>query len=579
MAEAEEEHVQPERKRRLSRKEQKARKKNKKNTLASTASGTVATAPTTTTRDKLIPTKLAKEETTPTVEDDTPAVDKETTATAEKTSAPQEQPDEPEPDYLSDYEPIPIPEATSSNASSLGKWFPKAKVIKSAVTYSNDSKSKSKASLVLFYQYATWSEYKVDQLLAYLSKIAEVRQTLGGRIRVAPEGVNATVSSVDREGDIGSSQRQLRHFCEDLKRFDTVFQSTDFKFIDGVSPDRHFKDLKLLPVKELVFYGIKDGEAPLKAGGTHVDARGFHSLLEQESTVVIDVRNHYEAAIGRFNGQEQTKVGDGVAAADYIDPKMRKSTDFPAWLERPETKEKLQNKTVLMYCTGGVRCERASAYLNTKMGSDVKGIFQLQGGIERYLKAFPDGGHWRGKNFVFDKREAISADNPDGDGGVIPSRKDLAKAAAAAAESKETACCVCDKAWDRYLGKKKCTMCGVPVLMCNTCMSTTKKDSILRCPLCVEEDITVPAADVQYTDNGVSGRPQNSSKDGEKKGKAASSVLKWGGGHAHGKKEKQKDKRRKNKLKTRTCQNGKDCTRPDCFFFHPGRDESNKANS
>lgn len=536
---------QVDRKRRLSRKEQKARKKQKQKEV--TVMHTVSTTETVVVEDtlKTVDMHTSDAEETSTNQDAT-STDQDATVQQETAS---------EEDYLANYVPIQIPQSSNVDASSLGKWFPKAKVIKSSINYSNDKKSSAKASLLLFYQYASWSEYKVDQLLAYLAKVAETRKSLGGRIRIAPEGLNATVSSVDSE--TCSSQAMLRHFCEDLRRFDPqVFCESDFKFIDGVSPDRHFKDLKLLPVKELVFYGIKDGEAPLEKGGTHVDAEGFHQLLGKDSTVVIDVRNHYEAAIGRFNGQQ----GEG---AEYVDPKMRKSTDFPTWLEKPETKEKLKGKQILMYCTGGVRCERASAYLNTKMGDQIKGVYQLQGGVERYLKAFPDGGHWRGKNYVFDKREAISAGNLNGDGGVVRKTK----------ETKDTVCCLCKEPWDRYVGKKKCTMCGVPVLMCTACMSKSKKDKnlVLRCPLCVEEDITVPAADVEYTDNGVSGR---SSKKVDEQGtskKAASSVLKWGGGHAHSKKEKQKEKRRSTKLNKLECQFGKECTRSDCFFSHPGR--------
>lgn len=366
-------------------------------------------------------------------------------------------------DHLASYEPIPIPESIEPTGASLGKWFPKAKVIKSSVSYSNDAKvDNKKASLILFYQYVhpVWPESKVSQLIAYLARIAETRKTLGGRIRVAPEGVNATVSSVDC--DRVTAETTLYHFIQDLRNFDEAFEKTDFKFINDQPPDRHFKDLKLLPVKELVFYGIRGDEAPLEQGGVHLPAAEFHEMLSQEKdTVVVDVRNHYEAAIGRFDGGN----------AKYVDPKMRKSTDYATWLSKPETQEELKDKNVLMFCTGGIRCERASAYLNTQMGSQVKGIYQLQGGIERYLQAFPDGGHWRGKNFVFDKREAISADNPSGDGGVVRKSKDSAAAV-------ETQCCLCEKPWDRYIGKKKCDFCGVPVLVCDSCLS--RKSGVLK---------------------------------------------------------------------------------------------------
>ena len=500
---------QPQRKKRLSRKEQKARKKQRKQAIK-------------------LPQTQNNKHSSRSAHQQTPA-------------------DKTEKDYLTNYEPIPIPESIHSTSASLGKWFPKAKVIKSSVSYSNDSQDVDKrASLLLFYQYVSppWPESKVSQLVAYLAKVAESRKTLGGRIRVAPEGMNATVSSVDDGTDV-DAETTLRFFCQDLRNFDKHFEETDFKFITNQPPDRHFKDLKLLPVKELVFYGIRDDRAPLEKGGVHLEPADFHEMLENDTdTVVVDVRNHYEAAIGRFDGGK----------AKYVDPKMRKSTDYTTWLSKPETREQLKDKTVLMYCTGGVRCERASAYLNAQMGTEVKGIYQLKGGIERYLQEFPDGGHWRGKNFVFDKREAISADNPEGDGGVVRKK-------ASTSEKVKTHCCLCNKLWDRYIGKKKCQMCGVPVLMCDACLSnkSTLESAMIRCPLCVEEDITVPADELEYTKNGVAVCAE---VNGGSSNKAAPSVLKWGGGHASRKKQTRR-------MKRKPCQFGAECVRTDCFFAHP----------
>ena len=280
-----------------------------------------------------------------------------------------------------------------------------------------------KASLVLFYQYVdpTWSQEKVSSFLSYLTSIAKRHRTnVGGRIRVSTEGVNATVSAAStsdphrgtKGGEVDvvdptfEAARTLRHFAEDLRRFDPdAFSDTDFKFVDGLSADRHFKELKLLPVKELVFYGIRDEDCAVgvagngggakegvegkevvggRGGGLHLEAREYHEMLKRDNTVVIDVRNHYEAAIGRFDGQmaaggsagneDAGKSEEGGAAAaaaaaardkkdnsgnasggggaEYIDPKMRKSTDFTSWLAEPDTKSKLEGKTVMMFCTG-----------------------------------------------------------------------------------------------------------------------------------------------------------------------------------------------------------------------------------
>jgi len=98
--------------------------------------------------------------------------------------------------------------------------------------------------------------------------------------------------------------------------------------------------------------------------------------------------------------------------------------------------------------------------LNTKLGKDINGLYQLKGGIERYMQEFPDGGYWRGKNFVFDKREAVSVNNKAGDGGILilPKKNNTPTTTSAF-------CCCCGAPWDRYVGKRKCYTCGVPVLM------------------------------------------------------------------------------------------------------------------
>ncbi|KAG7372395.1 rhodanase domain containing protein [Nitzschia inconspicua] len=516
--------------------------------------------------------------------------------------------------------------ADEGGCRTLGKWFPNAILVKSRLNYTNTGKlillnegtqkplqeqdvrvNDPKSSLVLFYQYTTssdstatapWDRTQLQLLMTYLTTVARQRN-LGGRIRVAPEGVNATISAVDTQQY--SAQETLRHFAKDLQRFDPkVFLQTDFKYLDHLPADRHFKEFKIMPVQELVFYDIGEDEAPLQqhrlskeisskestpvvCGGVHLEAKEYHEMLKKDNTVVIDVRNHYETILGRFDGQQQQnddvkekKKSTTTSGAEYIDPKMRKSTDFKSWLATPETKEKLQNKTVLMYCTGGIRCERASAYLKSKMGDQVEGVYQLKGGIERYLKTFKDGGFWRGKNFVFDKREAVGVENPEGDGGVI--RKQAKKKKASNSEEKllPAKCCVCGNAWDRYVGKKKCSTCGVPVLMCDKCMSlkpdkTPGMELKVRCPLCVEENITVLAKEVEFTDNGIKSKTlQTTSTDTLSDGnaalaKAADSVLKWGGGHANKKKQRKK-------MKRIPCQFGSECVRADCFFYHPGKE-------
>jgi predicted sulfurtransferase len=126
---------------------------------------------------------------------------------------------------------------------SLGSWFPSASVIKSA-TYTEDTP----ISLCLFYQYVKplWTESQKIAAIKYIEDNAELLN-VGGRVRVGLEGLNATISS---------SKENIRKFTAKLGEFDPHFKSTDFKYIDDLSLDRAFKDLKVLPVKELVYYGI-----------------------------------------------------------------------------------------------------------------------------------------------------------------------------------------------------------------------------------------------------------------------------------------------------------------------------------
>lgn len=144
-----------------------------------------------------------------------------------------------------------------------------------------------------------------------------------------------------------------------------------------------------------------------------------------------------------------------------------------------------------MYCTGGVRCERASALLRHKIETEddvadlgIKGVYQLQGGIDKYFKHFPDGGNWAGKNYTFDKRFAHA-----------PPGKEGKERANETEELYMGTCEACKKPWDKYRGKRRCPTCGVPSLICYDCFKadqdgTRKLGREVRCDLCVREGIT-----------------------------------------------------------------------------------------
>jgi predicted sulfurtransferase len=231
-----------------------------------------------------------------------------------------------------------------------------------------------------------------------------------------------------------------------------LFGNVDFKFTDGLPIGQLFPALKVFPVTELVNYGLAGKQPQLKNGGVHLEAAEYHKKMEEPNTVIIDVRNSYEAEIGRFQPPQ--------GGAEYIDPKMRVSTEFPGWVDK--NKEKLKGKQIMMYCTGGIRCERASALLREK-GLD--NIYQMQGGIHRYLESYAeDGGYWIGKNYTFDKRFAHGAANSE----VVGK------------------CVSCKESFEKYRGKKRCPACGVPLLICEACQAK-KLELKSVCALCEEQ--------------------------------------------------------------------------------------------
>ncbi|VEU43310.1 unnamed protein product [Pseudo-nitzschia multistriata] len=325
-------------------------------------------------------------------------------------------------------------------------------------------------TICLFYQYKE-PAWKSKDHKAALNKVTEFAKAhnVTGRGRCAPEGLNCTLTA---------SANDIRAFCYALRDWDPAFNETDFKLEDGVENKHRFRTFTLRKVDELVGYTLDGIKAPSlnRHAGKHLEATEYHKQMQQKDTVIIDVRNAYESDIGHFQPPE--------GGAELLDPKMRTSQDFPKWLNAPETKEKLKNKTVMMYCTGGIRCERATALLNqiteAEPEFDTKGVVMVRGGIERYLKTFKQGGYWKGKNYLFDKRMEQA-----------PPEKSQ-EALDADVESK---CCLCPKPYAKYRGQHKCARiipssglpCAVPVIVCDECQKTaTDEPQCLACPLCVK---------------------------------------------------------------------------------------------
>ena len=336
------------------------------------------------------------------------------------------------------------------------------------------------SALVLFYQYKEphWTEKEHKEALKRVIAIGK-EHGITGRGRCAREGLNCTLTGTP-EG--------IRGFCNGLRAWKPeLFNATDFKITDHFENRHVFKALTVRHTDELVAYGMADELAPTltTSRARHVEADEYHELMTDKDAVIIDVRNAYESAIGHFQPPP-----DG---ATLIDPKMRNSYEFPKWLNAPETREQLHGKKVLMYCTGGIRCERASALMDT-LARTSDGAFEpadvvmVRGGIERYMKTFPEGGFWKGKNYLFDHRQE---------------QRPEAKSDEALARDIESHCASCHAPCATYRGTFKCAgvlpppvgNCGVPVIVCARCARSSSLDASrsLYCPLC-EEGYVPPSA-------------------------------------------------------------------------------------
>jgi UPF0176 protein len=204
------------------------------------------------------------------------------------------------------------------------------------------------------------------------------RINLRGLLLLATEGINATVCGTPEVIEAFQS------FITSQPEFsETLFKNSQADFLV-------FKRWKV-EIRDEIVTAEMPGVFPHSANNRHLTPQEWHKIIteEQDNTVVLDTRNDYEVKIGKFN--------------NAIDPKLNIFSDFPAYLEEnPLPKD----KKILIYCTGGIRCEKAILTMQEK-GYD--NVFQLQGGILKYFETFPDGGAYEGECFLFDHRVAVDS--------------------------------------------------------------------------------------------------------------------------------------------------------------------------
>jgi UPF0176 protein len=199
---------------------------------------------------------------------------------------------------------------------------------------------------------------------------------LRGTLLIAAEGINGTIAGPDAGIDAVLAHIRGLPGCAGLE------------WKESRAAEMPFGRMKVRLKREIVTMGVP-GTDPTHLAGAYVEASEWNALISAPDVAVIDTRNDYETAIGTFEGA--------------VDPGTGSFRDFPAWWEA--NRERFHNKRIAMFCTGGIRCEKSTAYLKAQ---GVEEVYHLKGGILKYLEEVPEGESlWRGGCFVFDERVAV----------------------------------------------------------------------------------------------------------------------------------------------------------------------------
>jgi len=230
---------------------------------------------------------------------------------------------------------------------------------------------------ISFYQY-----HKIEDPLDFRNQLFIAWDNLDvlGRTYVANEGINAQISVPAEKFNDFKSHIDGISFLKDIRLNVAVEQY-----------NKSFLKLKIKVKNKIVADGLSDDTFNVTDKGVHLSAAEFNKMLADPNTVCVDMRNHYESEIGHFDGAVTPDVDTFRDSLDIIEDDL---------------KDHKEDKNLLMYCTGGIRCEKASAYYKHK---GFKNVFQLEGGIIEYTRQVKAEGienKFIGKNFVFDHRRA-----------------------------------------------------------------------------------------------------------------------------------------------------------------------------
>jgi UPF0176 protein len=233
-------------------------------------------------------------------------------------------------------------------------------------------------------QVAILSFYSFVELLELESLLPKIlligkRKYIRGTILLAQEGFNGSIS-----GNVDS----LRLLVEEIIK---LTGAMDVNIKINYSAVHPFQKLKVKIKQEIV--SLRAGDIDINnLKGRYIETKDWDEFIRQEDVVVIDTRNDYEVEVGCFK--------------NAIDPKTETFRQFPQWVER--NMDKLHNKKIAMYCTGGIRCEKSTSYLK-RLG--FQEVYHLRGGILQYLEDTKNTNNlWQGECFVFDDRRMVADD-------------------------------------------------------------------------------------------------------------------------------------------------------------------------
>ena len=229
-------------------------------------------------------------------------------------------------------------------------------------------------SVISFYKFVKINNPK--KLRKSLSDLL-LNEDVVGTFLIAKEGINATVSGSD------ISLKKIMKFLDKQKGFN------DIEYKHSCSIKRVFKRLKIKVKDEIVALGKKEID-PSKTTRNYIEPRNWNKLIADPDVLLIDTRNTYEIKIGTFLGAEN--------------PNIKNFRDFPNFVKKKLNSKK--NQKIAMFCTGGIRCEKASSYLLEK---GFKDVYQLKGGILKYLEQnTKKNSRFKGECFVFDERVSVN---------------------------------------------------------------------------------------------------------------------------------------------------------------------------